>query len=48
MMTNEELKQISGGGISVAAGVIIVAGLSFLIGVIDGFCRPYACNNGTK
>lgn len=39
----QELKTIYGGGLSIAAGACIVAGIVFLIGVIDGFFRPYQC-----
>ena len=44
-LKKEELKQISGGGISFAAGVMIVGALIFLIGVIDGYTRPLRCNS---
>ena len=43
-LTMNELKQIKGGGISVGAGLLIVAGVVFLIGVIDGYVRPLNCN----
>ena len=39
-----ELKQITGGGLSFLAGLGIVGGLVFLIGVIDGFVNPDKCN----
>lgn len=42
-LENHELKTVYGGGISIAAGAMIVAGIVFLIGVIDGFLRPYQC-----
>ncbi len=40
---NCELKTIYGGGVSIGAASIIVAGIVFIIGVIDGFLRPYQC-----
>ena len=43
-LTNYELKKINGGAVHwgfVVAG--IGAGIAFLIGVIDGYLRPYAC-----
>lgn len=42
-LTNKELMQIKGGS---AAGWIvagIIAGITFLAGVFDGFTRPYKC-----
>lgn len=41
-LNNNELKQINGGGagVYVAIGGIII----FIIGVIDGYVRPLACN----
>lgn len=43
-LTNNELKQIKGGGISVGAVLLIAAGVVFVIGVIDGYVRPLSCN----
>jgi len=40
-LTKNELKNINGGGIGV--GLLIGAGVVFIIGVIDGFVRPLAC-----
>lgn len=42
-LTNKELKQIKGGfsGGWLAAGII--AGITFLAGVLDGFTRPFKC-----
>lgn len=37
-----ELQDISGGGIGTL--FVIGGGLVFLIGVIDGYVRPLACN----
>lgn len=43
-MNDDELKQISGGGFSLGIGILIGAGIVFLIGVIDGIVRPLKCN----
>ena len=43
-LTMNELKQIKGGGISVGTGLLIAAGIVFLIGAIDGYVRPLGCN----
>lgn len=40
-LTVNELKEVQGGGYKVIAAII--AGGIFIIGVIDGFLRPYAC-----
>lgn len=39
-----ELQQVSGGGITFGMGALIVAGVVFLTGVIDGYFRPLRCN----
>lgn len=41
-LDNRELKQINGGG--VGTWLLIGGGIVFLIGVIDGYVRPLACN----
>ena len=38
-----DLKDVSGGGISIAAGIAIGTIAVFLIGVIDGFVNPEKC-----
>ena len=43
-LTNDELRNIRGGAISFGAGLLIGAGIVFLIGVIDGYIRPLKCN----
>ena len=43
-LTNDELRHIRGGAISFGAGLLIGAGIVFLIGVIDGYIRPLKCN----
>ena len=46
VIENEKLLSIVGGasGKKIGIGVIIVALGSFIVGVIDGFLRPLACN----
>lgn len=41
-LNNNELKQIQGGGLGI--GLLIGAGVIFLIGVWDGYVRPLKCN----
>ena len=43
-LTNDELKQINGGGVSLGIGLLIAAGVIFLVGVIDGYVRPLGCH----
>ena len=40
-----ELRQITGGGLSLFGGLGLVGGILFLIGVIDGFVNPEKCND---
>ncbi len=42
-LRNNDLKKIKAGGVSgwVVAGII--AGITFLVGVFDGFTRPFKC-----
>lgn len=42
-LNKDELIKINGGGISLAIGCLIIAGIVFLIGVIDGYVRPLPC-----
>lgn len=39
-----ELMNVQGGGISFGTGLLIVAGVAFIIGVVDGIVRPLRCN----
>lgn len=41
ILNDRELKNITGGGFG--AGLLISAGIVFVIGVIDGYIRPLAC-----
>ena len=43
-LTSNEMKNISGGGINIGLWFGIGAGVSFLIGLIDGLIRPLKCN----
>ena len=43
-LTNDEMKFINGGGINVGILAGIAAGVTFIIGVIDGLIRPLRCN----
>lgn len=43
-LQKNELIKIKGGGISVGFGLLIGAGIVFIIGLIDGFVRPLGCN----
>ncbi len=38
------LEKIKAGGIGLGTGLLIGAGVVFLIGVIDGYFRPLKCN----
>lgn len=43
-MNQKELMKVNGGGIGFGLGLLISAGIVFLIGVVDGFVRPLKCN----
>lgn len=43
-LTNEELKNVDGGALKLGIGLAIVAGVTFVIGFIDGLIRPLKCN----
>ena len=43
-LNNKELMQVKGGGISLGTGLLITAGVVFVIGIIDGYVRPLKCN----
>lgn len=42
-INEEELKRINGGGFNIGLGFLIGAGISFVIGLVDGYIRPLAC-----
>ena len=42
-LTNKELLDVSGGAAKFGIAAAIVGTISFLIGVIDGFLRPFKC-----
>ena len=42
-LSNNELHEINGGG-GISLGLAIFAGITFIIGVIDGYVRPLKCN----
>lgn len=41
-LDKKELQNIQGGGLGI--GLLICAGVVFLVGVIDGYVRPMKCN----
>jgi len=41
----KELSQIEGGGFSWGVAAVIGAAITFIIGVIEGYTNPKACNN---
>lgn len=43
-LTHDELKKIRGGGISTSLLAFLPMGISFIVGVIDGYLRPLKCN----
>ena len=43
-LKSNDLKKINGGGVSATVGILIGAGIVFLIGLIDGYVRPLKCN----
>lgn len=43
-MENKQLEKTYGGGIGIGIALTVVAGVIFIIGVIDGYFRPLKCN----
>lgn len=41
----KDLEKIDGGGLSWGIVAGIVAGVTFIIGLIEGYTNPSACNN---
>lgn len=42
-LDNNKLHEVQGGS-KLVAGLLIAAGVTFIIGVIDGYVRPLRCN----
>lgn len=42
-LSEKKLHEINGGS-KILAGLLIIGGITFLIGVIDGYIRPLKCN----
>ena len=42
-LNDKELMEVNGGGISLGTGLLIVAGVCFVVGIIDGIVRPLKC-----
>lgn len=43
-LSDKELSKISAGGLSLGAALGIIAGITFLLGVFDGYVNPKKCN----
>ncbi len=43
-LEKNDLERINGGGLSFLGALGIVAGVAFVVGVIDGFVNPEKCN----
>lgn len=43
ILNKNELLGCSGGAFSLSLGLGIIAGITFIIGVIDGYIRPLRC-----
>ena len=43
-LDKKELKNVYGGGFNFGIAALIGAGITFVIGIIDGYIRPLACN----
>ena len=42
-LSNKELKMISAGASAGWIAAAIVSGVSFIVGIFDGFIRPFKC-----
>lgn len=42
-LSSKKLREIDGGS-KLVVGLLIAGGITFLIGVIDGYIRPLRCN----
>lgn len=43
-LSKKELSNIQGGGFNTGIAFAIIAGLTFIAGIIDGYVRPLACH----
>ncbi len=43
-LTDKELANIDGGAFKIGIFVGVAAGITFLIGLVDGIMRPLKCN----
>ena len=43
-LSDKELMNVGGGAVKIGLVVGIAAGITFLIGLIDGIIRPLKCN----
>ena len=43
-LTTDELKKVNGGAITTKLLALIPLGISFIVGLIDGYMRPLKCN----
>ena len=44
MLSNEDLYDVKAGAIKASVLGLIIAGITFVVGVIDGYIRPLKCN----
>ena len=42
-LEKEKLNEVYGGGFSFGFAALIGAGITFIIGIVDGYIRPLAC-----
>lgn len=42
-LSKEELLDVNGGAIKMSVGLAIGAGITFVIGLVDGILRPLKC-----
>ena len=47
-LTNEQLFNVTGGADKIGVIAGIMAAVSFVFGIIDGYVRPASCNLKTK
>ena len=43
-INEKELEQVQGGGFSWGVAAAVVAGITFIVGIIDGYANPIKCN----